>query len=678
MAQTDRSLWMVRRIGFVVLGVQAVGLLIWSSVIYHRFAVGSDYGGYDQAWFLMAHGHLNPTVSIWGGHLFLKSHAEIIMVLLAPLWWVSHSGVTLLWVADAALVVAECVTFLWMCEVAAKRPGRGGWQLAALGLFFLVANPWMYWALSFDFHAETLGACFALLAAYDLAHHHKRAWVWVALCLCCGDVCATYIAGVGISAVLAGKPWRRQGLVFIGLGAAFTGVVTLIGANSGSGLASYVPPSTGGAGGAARGAAGGVSGTTAGHAASGAAAGGAAKVTHTVRSSGVTGLSSVLSSPFKTPGKFFHDLWPNKLNIYANLAPAGGIGIFSAWGFGVPALVLLENNLRGGFSVTAAQNIPMYCFVSLGTVMVLSRIARWKPLVAAVVGVLLALSTLGWFIVWFPATRPQWLRVNPTAAAAIARATPSVPANAEVIAAHGVEGALSARETMYSLGSRLPVSANKVFIVSAPSQGIEITPLSKEISELGQVAKLSGHLISSGGGAWVFEWTPPPGRYFKTLPSCNSLPAWAMSSRVGKPYTKGPVSGWGMVATGGKGYVIYGAYDREPAGNHDAVVSMTSHGPLSVEVWDSDRKIILGRRTVAATGGQKTVVVPYVTPPQQTRSSTSGQTLFRVIPIKEPPYDQIEVRIYSAGGVRAKISAVSYQQAPAQGHSATTPTIPNC
>ena len=145
--------------------------------------------------------------------------------------------------------------------------------------------------------------------------------------------------------MLAGKPWRRRGLIFIGIGAAFTGIVTLLGANAGSGLTIYTNSPSGG--GAAR-----------GH----------------KSASGVSGLSSLVSAPFRAPRRFFHDLWPNKLNVYANLAPAGGIGIFSAWGFGVPLIIILENNLRPAFSVTAAQNFPMYCFVSLGTVMVLAKI----------------------------------------------------------------------------------------------------------------------------------------------------------------------------------------------------------------------------------------------------------------------------------------------------------------
>jgi hypothetical protein len=636
-----------RHIGFAVLALQGLGLFIWSWVLYHRYGVGSDFAGYEQAWYLMAHGHLNPYLTVWG-EPFFRSHAEIIMWLLAPLWWLSPSGVTLLWVQDIAIVLTECVALAWMCEVAAERSGRGGWKLPGLGLLLLVANPWMYWAASFDFHAEVLGACFAMLAAFDLAHHRSRTWIWVGLGLACGDVSATYIAGVGISALLAGSAWRRKGAVFILLGAAFTGLATVIGSNAGSDLAIYN-----------------TSPAHSGHGVQG-------------HSNGVSGLGGLLTSPFRAPGRFFHDLWPNRLNVYANLAPAGGIGIFCAWGFGVPLVVILENNLRPAFSVTAAQNFPMYCFVSLGTVMVLARIDRWKPVVAGFLAVVLALSTLGWFAVWFPRTSGQWLRVSPAAASAIQRGTSSIPSVAEVVASHGVEGALAGRSQIYTLKGTMQIRAQRLIFVATPAQGIETTPLPTELSELGQLAKIGGRLISSGGGAWVFEWVPPRTTKEVNLGSCQVLPAWALSSRAGRPLIRGPVSSWGMVATGGRGYLIYGDYAREAPGSYDAEVTLTSHGPLSVEVWDSDRNVLLARRTVPATGTTAHVIVPFTALAQASRPATSGAGVFRIVPIPPPLNDQVEVRVYTAGGVRAVVSSVRYERASKPGQSVAPRTTTSC
>src|ERR1019366_1436666 len=104
---------------------------------------------------------------------------------------------------------------------------------------------------------------------------------------------------------------------------------------------------------------------------------------------------------------------------------------------------------------------------------------------------------------------------------------------------------LAGRTVMYALGRVVPIAARHIFIISAPSQGIEITPLPLELSELGQVAQAGGRLISSGGGAWVFEWSPPAATKLFRFSSCTTLPAWAMSTKAGKSLTRGPVSSWG-------------------------------------------------------------------------------------------------------------------------------------
>ena len=92
-------------------------------------------------------------------------------------------------------MVAEVVAFTWLCELAGSAGGRGGgpessdrkggrdaaW-LAAAGLILLVANPWTWLSVSFDFHTETLAIPFAALLAWDLGHGRRRAWVWVHRC----------------------------------------------------------------------------------------------------------------------------------------------------------------------------------------------------------------------------------------------------------------------------------------------------------------------------------------------------------------------------------------------------------------------------------------------------------------------------------------------------------------
>ena len=47
----------IRRIGYAVLGLQLAGFLVWSAIMYSRFAQTADFSIYQQAWFLIAHGN---------------------------------------------------------------------------------------------------------------------------------------------------------------------------------------------------------------------------------------------------------------------------------------------------------------------------------------------------------------------------------------------------------------------------------------------------------------------------------------------------------------------------------------------------------------------------------------------------------------------------------------------
>ncbi len=61
------QLWRrVRWIGYVLLGLQLVGYLVWSVILYRRFSVGADFAAYNQAWYLVAHGNLHPYSTAWG------------------------------------------------------------------------------------------------------------------------------------------------------------------------------------------------------------------------------------------------------------------------------------------------------------------------------------------------------------------------------------------------------------------------------------------------------------------------------------------------------------------------------------------------------------------------------------------------------------------------------------
>ncbi|MGA7418784.1 MAG: DUF2079 domain-containing protein [Acidimicrobiales bacterium] len=654
----------MRRTGLGVLVLQFIGLAVWSQTLISRFAPGTDFVGYGQAWYLIAHGHLNPFVSGWN-ELFFKDHGSFIVVLLAPLWWVWPHAVTLLWVQCAAIVVGEAVAFIWICEVAGTisekrqlgghhKPEAGtGWlasirmkvdlppALAVLGLVLLVANPWIYWAASFDFHFELVGSCFAILLAYDIAHHHRRAWLWFLLTIISGDVAITYAMGVGISAILAGKPWRRQGATLIALAAGAFGIENAFGLSRGSGITEYLQSAR-----------------------SSHPAVAVPGQRHQVVTSGIGGLNSLFRAVFTRPLQYLDTLRSHFLNIYANLAPAGGIGLLCAWGVGVPLVVLLENNLRAGvlFSATPFQNFPIYLFVALGTIMVLAWIAsHWRTL-TWVIGSIVVVSSIGWMAAWFPKTSNTWLRVSPAAAEVLNWTLAQLPPNDEVVATHGVVGAFSERTKLISFQeSVVPIFARHVWFVLAPEQGIETVPVPVNLSNLATLAgPMHAKLVAHGGGVWVFRWDPPSGTTTAVFPGfCSTVPAWPLPTNAGRPLLSGPASGWRIDATGQTGYVAWGDYWRLPKGSYVAGIRLSSNGPVSLQVWDSDRQELIAQRQVPSTQADGVVSVPFDAPTPLKRPSTEGSGPFRLMPVQPPPNDQIEVRVYSPGGTAMYVSSIT-------------------
>src|SRR5882724_2195716 len=107
----------LRRAGYVVLGLKLIAFGVWSATLYRHFSLTSDFAQYQQAWYLIAHGHLNPYDTV-GNFTFWQNHAEFIMWPVALLYWVFPHGVLLLWLQDAGVVGAEMVAFLWLCELA--------------------------------------------------------------------------------------------------------------------------------------------------------------------------------------------------------------------------------------------------------------------------------------------------------------------------------------------------------------------------------------------------------------------------------------------------------------------------------------------------------------------------------------------------------------------------------
>jgi hypothetical protein len=611
----------VRRTGYVILGLQLVLGLIWSTVQYDRFALTFDFTIFHQAWYLIAHGDLNPWSTIKLSY-FWQDHSEFIMWPLALLYWVWPHSVVLLWVQDIAVFGAEAVAFTWLCELAHRyRPGADAKWMASAGLVLLVANPWIWWTVSWDFHSETLAMPFAVLVARDLYHGRRRAWVWVVPLLACGDVAATYLAAIGFGAVLASRRHRLRSAALAGLGVAVLVLITLVHGNigSGNGLQAY------------------------------------AYLAGTGSVTGHLSLGAMVTGILVHPLPALRKLWEHGPDIWANLAPSGLLGVGCVFLVPMVLNVVVANNLFQNwlFAAPGFQSLPLYILMPVGTVAVLAIFARHHRRTALLVTVLIVAQALGYAAVWLPRTPAQWLRVSAPTAATLARVAGRIPESAEVIASQGIIGRFAGRadiQVLYGPGSE-PLQGGQTWFVIAPTAGLETLSPAGSMALVAELAGLHATLVTDANGVWAFRWYPPPGMHeIAVPPGFGPLPAWTHPGAAGRAVMTGPVGDWHATSTGRPGYVSDGQEWLEPAGNYEADVTLSANGPVNVEVWNNTGNTLLARLSIPVTDGVETVRVPVAATASYRAAAYAGWGPFRATFEAPPPGQRLEVRVWSPGG----------------------------
>ena len=160
-------------------------------------------------------------------------------------------------------------------------------------------TPWTWWAISFDFHSESLAVLFTALLARDLWHGRRRAWLWIACVLICGDVAGTYVAGLGMGLIAGRKGSRKRGLLLTAVGVASVLFITIIHGNEGSahGLQAYAYIANGGP-----------------------------------KPKFHMSLLTMVTGMLTHPVTLFGSLWHKNVDMWANLGATGFVGL------GVPAL----------------------------------------------------------------------------------------------------------------------------------------------------------------------------------------------------------------------------------------------------------------------------------------------------------------------------------------------------
>lgn len=472
------------------------GLVAFSTILYQRNNLTADFGTYNQAWTLIGQGHLNPFMTIYSSYPFAKSDFELIIWPLALIHVVFPQPVALLWVQDLAVVATGFVAYVWIADYLERR--RVTWWVAlcvsGVVLMTLIANPGVYQTLLYDFHIEPVSTVFILLAGRDLWWgRQRRAWIWVAIALLCGTFAAITIVGLGISALLAGRDTRRSGLLLVIAGMAWVGLISVIGANAGSGLGYY------------------------------AYLAGRTSLPHS------SGVLIIAAGMISHPSRVINMLHQRLHHIWVLIKPVGVIGVASAWGFGVPVVVLLTNalNSQTGFIFQAFQNSAVFPFVLLGTVMVLVWLAQrfrfgWIPSIA--IALVVTVQSLSYGLATSPGNiRWAITRVGPAQATQLTRALALTPAQAEVIATIGIMGRFSGRTSIYFFGpgSTVPVKSRTVVFVFDPANENTIPHVNPadDIAAAGFVrSNLRARVLVDKDGITAFEWQPPPGTSHLTFP----------------------------------------------------------------------------------------------------------------------------------------------------------------
>jgi hypothetical protein len=228
----------------------------------------------------------------------------------------------------------------------------------------------------------------------------------------------------------------------------------------------------------------------------------------------VTGLAS-------HPGRAVSALWSKRWLTWHNLAASGPLGLGFVWALPVVVVVWLTNDLPASslFAQPSFQSLPLYILLPVGTVAVLTWVARRQTVVAVLLAGLVLAQAAAMTAKWGPRTKEQWLVVPPATAATLSSVLPRIPSSDEVIASPGVAGRFSGRRDMEALfqPGPIPLDGSTTWFVIVPgSETLTSAETQEVISELN--GPLRATRVTQANGVWVYRWTPPRRQASFTVP----------------------------------------------------------------------------------------------------------------------------------------------------------------
>jgi hypothetical protein len=653
---------------------QLIGLMAWSWHLLGLANMGWDYAIYYQPWYLIAHGHLLPRNTVQGGYLFVRNDGELVVYLLAPLYWLFPNHMLgYLWLQDLAIaaVTATCLVLVtellpWRTQAPRREQAIAG-TARLLVVLLVVLDPWVYWVASFDVHMEVFGACFALLSLRAALQRRRSTAVWALLTVLCGAASTLYLAGVGLTATVV-LAWPLKAELFPRLsrraadttpghapprfgprpsfvhaawplGLTVTAVVWLaaLGAlhatvGSPSQFYAYLLPAHGG--------------------------------------QAPTALDAAIGV-LEHPGRALSVLAAHGWNLWANTSPAGFVGLFSP-AFFLAAPPLLSNNLLDteAFSYPSFQSFFVYGALPLGSVAVavwlLRRRSSWLSPAGAVLVVAMLANSAGWFGAWFGTTAAQWIGMSPGSAAVVKQVAHEASAGDEVVASQGYLGMLAGRQQLFSFSGPIdvPIRSRTVWFVLSFTQGLQTATQSETLEAIDTVAHLPGvdTVRFDDNGVWVYRWHPGPGARSVALGEPGSpYPIWMTPGDAGVAITSGPSSGWSVSSSqhpGPLGYLFFHDYFQLTPGRYVAEVRLRSDRSVTPEVWSDEGtvQLVAGVKGGLTARRARTVRIPFTVPAGQgpPAAPARGSGLFRYQPIPPTPIATYEIRVWMPAGTVAR------------------------
>lgn len=629
------------RLALAALAIQLLILCLLSSLIYSTFSLTYDFATYYQGVWLIWHGHVDPLSSVLGIPLW-SNGGQALFWMLAGITWLARLPILLLWLQDLAIVGTELLVYLWVCDIIRRAPAVSATAATALRigiLALLLINPWTYDAAAFDVHTETF--CALPLVALGWALYRGANYWWLAgltaLVLCGGMVQCTYIVGLGVTLLLLGRRRAMLGVALIAAGVAYFLILTSIaGADR---LAPF--------------------GMTYGY------------LLSNTPGAATANLPTIVAYLALHPVAALRQLVVERANILADLAAGGVLGIFSRWAVGVAVVVIVANTLSRAFAGVAFQNFPAFEFITVGTAMVAVRwlsTRRRRRLWPLPVLVAIAILAVGYSAVWLPRVVPTWVRVPPSAVAALSRAAELIPPRAQVVVSQGVAGRFAGRPVITTLLKAVPLAVPletpEVYFLLAPNVGISLMSPSQTEALIAQVMA-AGHarVELHRGGVWLLAVRRPyPHARLVLSGGASVVPGWTTPGPAGVAQLQGPQGVSAARSDGRSGYVLSGDYWVTRAGRYMATVRLVVAGTATVEVWNDSSGHLLARRTlVSGTATQVTSLAFRITRGEYARTY-SGWGPFVVDPIQPPRGAVVEIRVWVPAGATVSVLSVGVEK----------------